>query len=273
MEPYEFLGDWSGQLIATSIHAGHQLSPEIAELMVLDEDQRFREEDPFTDVIVAGMPARVNVHRSRFEADLNRVRDKAVYRNPEDCWGLNLWATDELPDHAVELALAGYDAFYAQLAKRLDAVAERGPFVVYDVHSYNHRRDGEHAPAEPIAENPEINLGSGSADHVTFGGVIGAFHQSLLDQGFDVRGNVKFEGQNLAWFIHDRYPGVGCVLAIEFKKTFMNEWTGDPDHAHLERLAVALKNTAVPVLEALAGAPERPLPPLQELDPKGEEQQ
>lgn len=266
MEAYEFVGDWSGQLITTSIHAGHQLSPQIAELMILDEGARFREEDPYTDLIAARMPARINVHRSRFEVDLNRVREKAVYRTPEDCWGLDVWATDELPDYAVEHALEGYDGFYTEVARQLDAVAERGPFVVYDVHSYNHRRCGALAPAEPAEDNPEINLGSGSADHVTFGAVVGAFHQSMLDQGFDARANVKFEGQNLAWFIHDRYPGVGCVLAIEFKKTFMDEWTGQPDPARMERLTRALKKTEGPVLEALADAPERPLPPLPELE-------
>ncbi|GAA4898230.1 N-formylglutamate amidohydrolase [Tessaracoccus lubricantis] len=268
MTAYEFLGDWSGQLVATSIHAGHDLSPEIAELMILDEDVRLREEDPFTDLIAARIPARVNVNRSRFESDLNRIRSKAVYRAPEDCWGLQVWATDELPDDAVELALNGYDDFFGELAKRLDVLAERGPFVVYDVHSYNHRRHGADAPDEPFEENPEVNLGTGSVNHDTFGGVVGAFRQSMLDQGFDLRENVKFKGQNLAWFIHDRYPGVGCVLAIEFKKTFMDEWTGEPDHGHIERLAAALEQTQGPVLEALAQIPERHIPRLR--DPEEE---
>lgn len=260
MEPYEFLGDWSGQLIATSIHAGHDLSAEIAELMILDEDDRFREEDPYTDAIASRAPARVVVNRSRFETDLNRIRSKAVYRTPDDCWGLDVWETGELPDDAVDIALKGYDEFFVELAKRLDVVAERGPFVLYDVHSYNHRRDG--ADAEPASEeeNPEVNLGTGSVDHVTFGAVVGAFRQSMLDQGFDVRDNVKFLGQNLAWFIHDRYPGVGCVLAIEFKKTFMDEWTGEPDHERLEYLAEALEKTFGPVQEALDMIPQRHIP-------------
>ena len=29
--------------------------------------------------------------RSRFEVDLNRPREEAVYRVPEDCWGLDVW--------------------------------------------------------------------------------------------------------------------------------------------------------------------------------------
>ena len=251
MDAYEFRGDWSGQLIATSIHAGHDLRPEVAELMILDETDRLREEDPFTDRIASRAPAHVIVNRSRFETDLNRVREKTVYRTPEDCWGLDVWSSGELPQDVVDRSLEVYDSFFEELGKRLDEVAARGPFVLYDIHSYNHRRDGADADPAPEEENPEVNLGTGSVDHVTFGAVVGAFRQTMTDEGFDVRDNVKFLGQNLAWFVHDRYPGVGCVLAIEFKKTFMDEWTGQPDEAHVTRLADAIEKSFGPVLEAM----------------------
>lgn len=251
MRAFEFDGDWSVPVVSTAIHNGHDLRPEFAELMILDEDDRFREEDPFTGRIAGAMPARVIVERSRFETDLNRVREKAVYRTPSDCWDLEVWSVDPLPDDVVARSLEVYDSFYAAMAERLDELAARGPFVVYDCHSYNHRRDGADQPDEPIAENPEINLGTGSVDLERFGGVVDAFRDSLLEQGFDVRENVKFKGQALAWWVHERYPGVGCVLAIEFKKTFMDEWTGVPDDAHIERLAAALARTIPPVVKAL----------------------
>ena len=75
-----FVGDWSGQVVATSVHAGHELRPDIAAAMVLDETERFREEAPHTDRIAAVVPDRVVTTRSRFEADLNRPRREAVYR-------------------------------------------------------------------------------------------------------------------------------------------------------------------------------------------------
>lgn len=34
---FELLGDWSGQLVATAIHTGHDLRPEVADAMILDE--------------------------------------------------------------------------------------------------------------------------------------------------------------------------------------------------------------------------------------------
>ena len=52
----------------------------------------------------------------------------------------------------------------------------------------------------------------------------------------------------MSWFVHDRYPGVGCCLALEFKKTFMDEWTAEVDHDRLAETVRALGAT-VPVLE------------------------
>lgn len=254
--PFAFTGDWSGQLIATAIHTGHELRPETAALMVLDEADRLREEDPFTHLIGSAAPAQAVMHRSRFEVDLNRPRREAVYRRPEDCWGLEVWKENPLPDEVVARSLEVYDAFYEELGRRLDAVAEHGPFVVYDVHSYNHRRDGVDAPAAPLEENPEINLGTGSVDMDRFSGVVEAFTKAVREttvrgKPVDIRENVKFEGRALAWFVHDRYPGVGCCLALEFKKTFMDEWTGEADMGRIEHKRDLLARTHAPVLEAL----------------------
>lgn len=253
---FEFLGDWSGQLVATAIHTGHDLRPAVAEAMVLDEQTRFREEDPFTDRIGERMPARVVMHRSRFEVDLNRPRKDAVYRTPEDCWDLEVWRDNPLDEKLVEGSLELYDEFYAQLAARLDEVAARGPFVLYDVHSYNHRRDGADFDPSPQEENPDVNVGTGSLDRELFGPVVDAFISALdeVDTSggrIDVRENIRFKGANLARWTHERYPGVGCVLALEFKKTFMDEWTGEPEDAEISGLAAALEKTVAPVLEAL----------------------
>lgn len=259
---FEMTGDWSGQLIATAIHNGHDLRAETAAEVILDDSTRLREEDPHTDVIGASAPARVVVHRSRFEVDLNRRRQDAVYRRPEDCWGLHVWRSNPLPDDVAAGSLAVYDAFYDELARRLDEVADRGPFVVYDVHSYNQRRDGADAEPAPVEGNPEVNLGTGTVDKDRFGDVVEAFLRSLRSQrteagAIDVHENVKFEGRALAWWVHERYPGVGCCLALEFKKTFMDEWTGEADTVRLGQLQRALAATHAPVFAALDRAARR----------------
>ena len=258
-DAFSFDGDWTGQLVTTAIHTGHDLREETARLMVLDEDTRLREEDPFTDEIGADCPARLVVHRSRFEVDLNRARDEAVYRRPEDCWGLEVWRESPLPDDVTEGSLAIHDAFYAELGKRLDAIAERGPFVLYDVHSYNHRRHGPDRPEAPEEENPEVNVGTGSLDRDRWGDVVDTFITTLAGTGtaggeIDVRENVRFKGANLCGWVHERYPDHGVALALEFKKTYMDEWTSEPDRARIATLARALGQTVGPVLRALGAS-------------------
>jgi hypothetical protein len=255
-DAFTLSGDWSGQLVATAVHHGHDLRPEVAAAMVLDEAVRLREEDPFTAEIGSGAPAHVVVHRSRFEVDLNRPRDTAVYRRPEEAWDLEVWRENPLPQDIVGRSLEVYDAFYAELGRRLDEVAARGPFVVYDVHSYNHRREGAGGPVADVEGHPEVNLGTGTVDPrlrpvvETFASSLGG--QEVRGHRLDVRENVKFEGRALAWWVHERYAGVGVCLALEFKKTFMDEWSGEPDEEHLAELRRALTATHGPVLETLS---------------------
>jgi len=241
-------------LVATAIHAGHDLRAEVDGLMVLDERRRLQEEDPFTDRVAARAEAHVVVRRSRFEVDLNRSREDAVYRRPDDCWGLDVWATPP-SDEVVGRSLEVYDAFYEGLATRLDALAARGPFVVYDVHSYNHRREGPDAPAAPAVDNPDVNVGTGSMDRSRWAPVVDAFVGALDGvvvggRPLDVRENVRFEGANLCRWVHERYPDTGCALALELKKTFMDEWTGHLDEVHLDELARAVAATGPTVVAA-----------------------
>jgi N-formylglutamate amidohydrolase len=238
-------------LVTTAIHAGHDLRPEVEACMALDDGTRRREEDPFTDRVTAAGGRPIVVHRSRFEVDLNRPRHRCVYRTPADAWGLEVWA-EPLTDEEVERSRRLHDAFYALLAGFLDDLAVQGPFVVLDLHSYNHRRDGADAPPAPEAENPDVNIGTGSLDRERWGGLVDHFMDDLGQQvvggrPLDVRENVRFEGGYLTQWVHERYAGVGCALAVELKKVFMDEWTGVPDEQHLDELTTAFAD-CVPLL-------------------------
>ena len=65
-------------VVATAIHAGHGLRPEVEPRLRLPEEKRRREEDPGTERFIDCDFSRVVVRRSRFEVDLNRPRDGAV---------------------------------------------------------------------------------------------------------------------------------------------------------------------------------------------------
>ena len=247
------LREGDGPIIATAIHDGRLLDPEVAALLIVDATTRLREEDPYTRRIAELAPTSIVPLRSRFEVDLNRPRDQAVYRSPTDAWGLELWRTPCTEEH-VARALAQYDAFYALLARVLRAHAENhGRFVVLDVHSYNHQR--ERAPADP-ATNPEINVGTGSLDRARWGRLVDHFIDDL--RGCEVRGhrvdareNVKFQGGELCRWVHRTFPETGCALAIELKKTFMDEWTGRLDEVRLAELTRAMEATLPGLLESL----------------------
>ena len=253
-EPWTWHGPWDGRIAASAVHAGHDVRPDLAARMSLDEGTRLREEDPFTDEIAARIASRVTINRSRFEVDLNRDRAGAVYRTAADCWDLKVWESGELRSDLVEESALLHDDFYAELGEHLDRLAARGPFVFFDVHSYNHRRDGADGPEAPAVENPEVNVGTGSLDRERFGPVVDTFMAELgsieTSTGrLDVRENVRFKGAHVAQWIHERYPGQGCALALEFKKTFMDEWTGEPDRERITELAATLAAT-VPAIEA-----------------------
>jgi N-formylglutamate amidohydrolase len=235
-------------VIATAIHAGHELRAEIAALIALDEANRLREEDPYTDDMIADFDTRLVVRRSRFEVDCNRMRDAAVYRRPADAWGLEVWR-EELPPDVVSRSAEQHDEVYGALGRMLDeTVAAHGVAVVLDVHSYNHRRDGSDAPVADPATNPEVNLGTGSVDRSRWGDVADRFTAHMRGLGFDCRENVKFQGGHLARWVHEHYPDTACALAVEFKKTFMDEWTGRIDGSALARIRSALA-AFVPVAE------------------------
>jgi len=245
-----------GQLVVTAIHAGHDLREALDEHTALDDDERRREEDPYTDQLLGDLGVRVDVHRSRFEVDLNRPRDKAVYEHPDDAWGLTVWKR-ELPADEVERSRRLHYEFYAELARHMDRLASQGPFLVLDIHSYNHHREGPDGPPAAPGDNPEVNVGTGALDRSRWGHVVDAFIDGLRTQivdghHLDVRENVRFRGGHLSRWVAANYPDTGCTLSLEFKKLFMDEWTGACDTAHITQLRHALRDVVPSVLDTLA---------------------
>ena len=243
-------------VLGTAIHNGHEVRREVIEQMALPRGERLREEDPFTEYIIRDFSNRLAFHRSRFAVDLNRPRETAVYLSPEQSWGLEVW-DDEPSDEMVEKSLRMHDHYYIMLKTLLRELEEQyGRFVVFDVHSYNHRRDGpDEAPTDPL-EAPAINIGTSSMDRDKWAYVVDPLIDHLRKSNFrgkklDVRENVAFEGRGeQTRFIHETFPDTGCAIAIEFKKFFMDEWSGAPDVEALVELRQIMAG-ALPVVEAI----------------------
>ena len=255
-EFFEIKGEGTIPCVAAAIHNGHLVRTELFDLFALSEAERLREEDPFTGdwTIHAGM--QIVGHRSRFEVDLNRPRDKAVYINPEDAWGLKVWK-ERPSEEIIAGSLGGYDNFYDKIGETFKKLEQKfGRFIVYDLHTYNHRRAGSDGAFADPEGNPEVNIGTGTMERGQWAPVVDRFIKDLHDFDFlgrqlDVRENVKFRGGEFSRWIHRTFPDSACSMAIEFKKFFMDEWTGVPNRKELEAISSAIRSTLPGVLEEL----------------------
>ena len=216
---------------AFAVHDGHQVDSIAEQFILLDETQRLREEDPYTASISELPVNRLVVGTSRFQLDVNRKEEDAVYLRPEQAWGLTVWK-DTLPSTVLEQLYEDYRDFYRQIDRYIQQTIEQhGFFIVFDVHTYNAQRISEEEPMDKHA-NPQINLGT-QYNQERWRPVVDRFvesvrNQQLLGDPIDIRENVKFKGGNLAQHILRKFGNHGCVLSIEFRKDFMNEWTGQP---------------------------------------------
>jgi N-formylglutamate amidohydrolase len=243
----KFSFDYNEPIICASIHSGHSIEPWLKKDMILDEENRLREEDPFTDFFTQICSNRIIADTSRFQVDLNRDRQNAVYQKPEDAWGLTI-REQELSNAELEKVLRFYDIFYETTKIHIQRLIEKfGCVFVYDIHSYNHRRQGPDAPPDAQIDNPDIILGtSNMPEH--WKSLVDAIQQEMLSMDFfgkqlDIRQNIKFSGGFFSQWLHQTFPDKICCIALEFKKIFMDEWTGLVDTPSQMRLREMLWQT------------------------------
>lgn len=232
-------------LLAVALHDGHAVRPQIAELLAIDERARLREEDPMSREWTALAPNRIVARRSRFEVDLNRAPEEAVY--PARVWELDVWRSP--PSRAiVARSVAIHTAFYRTVREVIASMAR--PLLVLDLHSYNHRRGDR---PDDARLSPELNLGTGSLDrrfrHVAEAFSTGA--RAARIPAVDVRENVRFRGGWFPSWVNTTFPNRACALAIEVKKTFMDERTGAVDLDRVIGWREIIKAGAAAALEVL----------------------
>lgn len=242
-------------IVATAIHEGHNTRAELSELFNLNGAERLREEDPFTAKWLDVSDNNIIVHHSRFETDVNRPREKAVYLKPVDAWGLKVWKND-LPEDIAIASLAVYDDFYVQAKQYFDSLFEMHErIVVYDIHSYNYRREAKDIAAD-AHENPEVNIGTKNMDVEIWQPLVKVITDTFKKFDYDgrhldVRENIKFKGGYFGQWLYEQYGKKICPVSIEFKKFFMDEWTGEPFEKDIALINQLLIQSKGPVLNSL----------------------
>lgn len=248
----------AGPVLATAVHAGHHVREELRPYFNFDEGGRRREEDPATDRFTAVADHAFVCWNSRFEVDLNRSRELALATEPERTWGLPIWK-ETPPDEVVAQSLAQHDRFYEIARCWLEQlIATHGALLLLDIHAYNHRRDGAEEPPANSEGNPDIDLGLTTLDAARFGGVAEALMAGLRQapmagRDLDVRGNVRYpDGGHWPEWVHANYGDHICTITLEYKKVYMDEWTGQVDLAKTDDLLSGLWRATAAAREELA---------------------
>jgi hypothetical protein len=204
--------------VCGAVHDGHQFRKELWDNCYHSEYDRWYEEDPCTKEFVRTLPIVIAGCDSRFEYDLNRDPDNAIF---EDAWGKKLWK-EPLSEAMHAKSLAKHSAFYEVVHTLIQKLEEKfGTIVVYDIHSYNWKRWDR--------EVPVINLGTSNIDNDRFGDDVEQWRHSLSE--LQLPGVAKTSSK-----INDTFFGNGyflkyitktfkntLVLATEFKKIYCDE--------------------------------------------------
>lgn len=206
--------------ICAAIHDGHQFRKSLLKNCLHSEYDRWFEEDPATKEMIQSFPIVIAGCDSRFEYDLNRAPEDAVF---ETAWGKQLWKKP-LPENEKQHSLQKHTSFYEVVKALVQKVEEKfGVAVVYDMHSYNWKRWSR--------EVPTFNLGTSNINSNQFGVDIELWRKSLSEIVFpnEIKStslvNDTFQGNGyFLKFITSNFKNT-LVLATEIKKIYCDEST------------------------------------------------
>lgn len=236
-----------------AMHAGHLVRSGLDNVMLATEKDRFREEDPYTERFIKKFPIQIIGRDSRFEYDLNREAGRAIYDHEEKIWGIRVWKS-ELDREERNLSLNKHQEFHDLMDIVVEYLNRQNRYsVVFDMHSYCYRREG--AISWHDDPWPEINIGSRAVNRTVFGPVIEDFKHHLSNvriDGYPVRlaENEVFSGGYLAKRLSKAYPDRLLVLAVEYKKIFMDEVTGELYNKEFEVLIQCFNRAVQKVVES-----------------------
>lgn len=206
--------------VCAAVHDGNQFRKELWDNCLHSAYDRWYEEDPETKNMIASHPIVIAGIDSRFEYDLNRDPENAVF---DTAWGKQLWK-EPLPEYQKQTSLAKHRNFYKVVKALINKIEnEFGCCIVYDIHSYNWRRWDRVVPT--------WNLGTSNIDNSRYGKFIESWRQQLESIEFPyeeiprtAKINDTFQGNGyFLKFITSHFNNT-LVLATEISKIYCHEY-------------------------------------------------
>ncbi|MCB2196360.1 MAG: flavohemoglobin expression-modulating QEGLA motif protein [Bacteroidetes bacterium] len=225
--------------VCFAIHNGHNLRNELKQKCLLSDFERWQEEDPETANFISSLPIVVSANDSRYEYDLNRNEENAIY---DKAWGKEVWK-EELTKNEKDISLQKHRNFYVVVYALIQKLESKfKAVVVYDIHSYNFKR---YENATPV-----FNLGTERIDRVKYSRYINYWLKEL--KKIDLPGientteeNDIFKGKGyLLEFITSKFQNT-LVFATEVKKIYCNEESGEKYPLVIEELTEQLKKAII----------------------------
>ena len=204
--------------VCGAIHDGWQFRKELWDNCLHTQYDRWYEEDPETKNMVISHPILIAGCDSRFEYDLNRTPEEAVF---ETAWGKQLWKSP-LSEEQKQKSLDKHTNFYKVTHALIKKIEDKfGCAIVYDMHSYNWQRWDR--------EVPTWNLGTSNLDNDRYGDQIESWRKSLsemqLPNGIkstaDINNTFYGNGYFLK-YITKNFKNT-LVLATEIAKVYCDE--------------------------------------------------
>lgn len=207
--------------ICAAVHDGGQFRKSLWDNCLHSAYERWYEEDPCTKEMIQSHPIVIAGCDSRFEYDLNRSPETAIYT---DAWGKQLWKRP-LSITEQRQSLEKHAAFYKVVHALVKKIEQKySHALVYDMHSYNWKRWDR--------EVPTWNLGTTNIDHDRFGDIVESWRATL--EKVQLPNEIKSSSK-----INDTFQGNGyflryitgnfkntLVLATEIAKIYCDEDTG-----------------------------------------------
>jgi hypothetical protein len=207
--------------VCGAVHDGNQFRRSLWENCLHTEYERWYEEDPCTKEMIRTHPVVIAGCDSRFEYDLNRGPENAIY---DDAWGKALWK-EPLSEQERAQSLEKHKAFYEVTHALISKIENKyGRAIVFDMHSYNWKRWER--------EVPVWNLGTTNIDNNRFGELVSSWRSKLskmdLPNGLNSTAGINdtFYGKGyFLKYITDHFKDT-LVLATEIAKVYCDENSG-----------------------------------------------